>query len=72
MKAFNAEKEVSIEFNKINDRLYDSAWKPQFLSGMMIPIISFIGNLDYVAVSILGGWLAVKRIVDVGDIQSFI
>ncbi|MFY9177212.1 MAG: ABC transporter ATP-binding protein [Caldicoprobacterales bacterium] len=72
MKAYNAEEEVLDKFNRINDDLYDSAWKSQFLSGMMMPIMVFIGNLGYVAVSILGGWLAVRKIIDVGDILAFI
>lgn len=72
MKAFNAEEEVIAEFRKINSELYDSAWKSQFLSGMMQPIMMFIGNLGYVAVSILGGYLAVRRTIEVGDILSFI
>ena len=72
MKAFNAEEEVISEFRKINSDLYDSAWKSQFLSGMMQPIMMFIGNLGYVAVSILGGYLAVRRTIEVGDILSFI
>ena len=72
MKAFNAEEQVIEEFNKINGELYDSAWKSQFLSGMMMPIMVFIGNLGYVVVSILGGWLAVRKVIEVGDILSFI
>ena len=71
MKAFNAEEQVIEEFNKINGELYDSAWKSQFLSGMMT-IMVFIGNLGYVVVSILGGWLAVRKVIEVGDILSFI
>lgn len=72
MKAFNAEDAVIKEFTKINNELYDSAWKSQFLSGMMMPIMVFIGNLGYVAVSILGGWLAVRKVIEVGDILAFI
>ncbi|WP_346915894.1 ABC transporter ATP-binding protein [Clostridium sp.] len=72
VKAFNREEEAIREFNKLNDKLYDSAWKSQFLSGMMMPIMTFVGNLGYVVVSILGGWLAIKNIIKVGDIQSFI
>lgn len=72
MKAFNAEEEVITEFRKINSELYNSAWKSQFLSGMMQPIMMFIGNLGYVAVSILGGYLAVRKTIEVGDILSFI
>ncbi|UJA30396.1 ABC transporter ATP-binding protein [Clostridium sporogenes] len=72
MKAFNREQEAIEEFDKINDKLYSSAWKSQFLSGMMMPIMSFIGNIGYVLVSILGGWLAIKKTIEVGDILSFI
>ncbi len=72
MKAFNREQEAIEEFDKINDKLYSSAWKSQFLSGMMMPIMSFIGNIGYVFVSILGGWLAIKKTIEVGDILSFI
>ena len=69
---FNREEEAIKEFDKMNNTLYDSAWKSQFLSGMMMPIMTFIGNLGYVAVSILGGYLAVNKVIEVGDIQSFI
>ncbi len=72
MKAFNAEEEVIERFNKINGELYNSAWKAQFLSGMMMPIMTFIGNIGYVAVSILGGWYAIRNVIEVGDILSFI
>ena len=72
VKAFNKEKDVIAEFDRDNDTLYHSAWKSQFLSGMMMPIMQFVGNLGYVAVVILGGYLAVKRTIEVGDIQSFI
>lgn len=72
VQVFNGEKEAIEKFTTINDDLYNSAWKSQFLSGMMMPIMNFIGNLGYVAVCILGGYLAVKKTIDVGDIQSFI
>ena len=72
VKAFNKEKEVTEEFARNNDILYESAWKSQFFSGMMMPIMQFVGNLGYVAVSILGGYLAIKKTIEVGDIQSFI
>lgn len=72
MKAFNGEEESVKEFDKHNDKLYTSAWKSQFLSGMMMPIMMFIGNLGYVAISILGGYLAVNGKISVGDIQAFI
>lgn len=72
VKAFNKEEEEVKKFKKVNDTLYHSAWKSQFLSGMMMPIMTFIGNIGYVAVSILGGWLAVKRTIAVGDILAFV
>ena len=72
VKAFNKEDDVIGEFDRDNDRLYRSAWKSQFLSGMMMPIMQFVGNLGYVAVVILGGYLAIKKTIEVGDIQSFI
>jgi ATP-binding cassette subfamily B protein len=72
VKAFNKEEEEVKKFEKVNDALYHSAWKSQFLSGMMMPIMTFIGNIGYVAVSILGGWLAVKRTIAVGDILAFV
>ncbi|MCI8554562.1 MAG: ABC transporter ATP-binding protein [Clostridiales bacterium] len=72
VRAFNGEKDAINKFNRLNDTLYSSAWKSQFLSGMMHPLMMFIGNLGYVMVSILGGWLVVKNSIEVGDIQSFI
>ncbi|RNC29082.1 MAG: putative ABC transporter ATP-binding protein [Candidatus Dichloromethanomonas elyunquensis] len=72
MKAFNGEKRAVEAFDGLNDKLYRSAWKSQFLSGMMMPIMIFIGNLGFVLVSILGGWLAIKKTIEVGDILSFI
>ena len=72
VQVFNGEQEAISTFRALNDKLYDSAWKSQFLSGMMMPIISFVGNLGYVAVCILGGYLAVKRTIEVGDIQAFV
>lgn len=72
VKAFNKEKDVIEEFEKTNDKLYDSAWKSQFLSGTMQPLMMFVGNLSYVIVSILGGYLVIKNKIEVGDIQSFI
>lgn len=72
MKAFNGEEKSMAEFEKLNDQLYDSAWKSQFLSGLMQPISTFVGNLGYVGVAILGGYLAMNGSITVGDIQSFI
>ena len=72
VKAFNGEEKSIEQFGHYNDTLYDSAWKSQFLSGLMMPIMMFIGNLSYVAVTILGGWLAIRNAITVGDIQAFI
>ena len=71
VRAFNNEDGVIAAFDETNRTLYSSAWKSQFLSGLMMPIMTFVGNLGYVAVSILGGWLAIKNVIEVGDIVSF-
>lgn len=71
VKVFNNEKNVIDQFDKTNNTLYGSAWKSQFLSGTMMPIMNFIGNLGYVVVSILGGWLVIRKAIEVGDILSF-
>jgi ATP-binding cassette subfamily B protein len=72
MKAFNGEKKSVQQFDKLNDELYGAAWKSQFLAGLMMPLMNFVSNLSYVAVSILGGYLAVQRAIAVGDILAFI
>jgi ATP-binding cassette subfamily B protein len=72
MKVFNGEQRSIAKFRQVNNRLYDSAWKSQFLSGLLMPLTVFIGNLGYVGVAILGGWLAVNGKVNIGDIQAFI
>jgi ATP-binding cassette subfamily B multidrug efflux pump len=72
MKAFNGEEESIQRFDGLNDTLYDSAWKSQFLSGLMFPIMGFVGNLGYVGIAILGGYLAAQNAITVGDIQAFI
>lgn len=72
MKAFNGEEKAIEEFNELNNTLYNSAWKSQALSGMMMPIMTFIGNLGYVMVAIMGGYLTIKKKIEVGDILSFI
>jgi ATP-binding cassette subfamily B protein len=72
MKAFNGEEKSVKRFDKLNDTLFSSAWKSQFLSSLMMPIMNFVGNLGYVAISILGGWLAIQGRISVGDIQAFI
>jgi ATP-binding cassette subfamily B protein len=71
VKAFNGEEKALQEFDKSNTKLFDSAWKSQFLSGIMWPLMSFVGNISYVMVSILGGYLAVKGKITVGNIVSF-
>ena len=72
VKTFNKEEETIQTFEKTNQKLYNSAWKSQFLSGLMMPIMQFVGNLGYVGVAILGGYLAIQGKIEVGDIQSFI
>ena len=72
IKAFNREKKVNEDFQEINAKLYSSAWKSQFLSGLMQPIMTFVGNLGYVAVAVSGSMLAVSGAITVGDIQAFI
>src|SRR5512141_3239552 len=72
MKAFNGEEESIQKFDGSNNTLYDAAWKSQFFSGLMMPIMMFIGNLGYVAVAILGGYLAIRGTITIGDIQAFI
>jgi len=72
MKAFNGEAESVERFEGLNNTLYDTAWKSQFLSGLMFPIMGFVGNLGYVAICILGGYLAAQNAITVGDIQAFI
>ncbi len=72
VKAFNGEEKSNEQFNEINETLTDSAWKSQFLSGLMFPIMNFVGNLGYVAVCIMGSYLAVRNIITIGDIQAFI
>lgn len=72
VKAFGKEQEVIDEFNRTNDVLYSSAWKSQFLSGLMQPVMMFVGNLGYVGVAISGAFLAVNGTITIGDIQAFI
>ncbi|MDO4343356.1 MAG: ABC transporter ATP-binding protein [Eubacteriales bacterium] len=71
VKAFNKEDDVIAEFEKTNDKLYESAWKSQFFSGIMMPVMQFVGNLGYVMVALLGGIFAIRGAIEVGDIQSF-
>jgi ATP-binding cassette subfamily B multidrug efflux pump len=72
MKAFNGEERSISTFNRLNNDLYESAWKSQFISGIMMPVTSFIGNVGYVGVCILGGYLAIHGNLAIGDIQAFI
>ena len=72
VKAFNAEGKVTNTFDKANDELYKSAWKSQFLSGLMHPVMNFISNIGYVGVAVAGGYLAINGTITVGNIQSFI
>lgn len=71
VKAFNGEEQSQEVFSKYNDTLYKSAWKSQFLSGLMMPVMTFVGNLGYVAVCIIGGYLAINGSISIGDIQAF-
>ena len=71
VRVFNKENDVVEEFEKDNQKLYESAWKSQFFSGMMMPIMQFVGNLGYVMVALLGGVFVIKNSIEVGDIQSF-
>lgn len=71
VKVFNGEEKAIKEFNECNEKLYETGWKSQFLSGIMHPIMNFVGNLGYVVVSILGGYLTIKNKIEVGDILSF-
>ena len=72
IKAYNKEEETVSAFRQANDVLYRSAWKSQFLSGLMMPIMQFVGNLGYAGVAISGGILAIKKVITIGDIQAFI
>ncbi len=72
IKAFNAEKKTIDKFNFFNNKLYDAAWKSQFLTGVMMPLMNIIGNLGYVVVTVMGSYLTIKRTIEVGDIQAFV
>ncbi|MBP1754195.1 MAG: putative rane protein [Firmicutes bacterium] len=71
VKVFNKEEDSIREFDEKNEKLYESAWKSQFLSGLMMPVMQFVGNIGYVGVAILGGYLAINGKIQVGQIQSF-
>ncbi|MCX6808231.1 MAG: ABC transporter ATP-binding protein [Candidatus Berkelbacteria bacterium] len=72
MKVFNGEARSISKFKKINNSLYDSAWKSQFFSGLMWPIMNFLGNVGYVGVAVVGGFMAIRGRINIGDIQAFI
>ena len=72
IKAFNAEKRSIAVFEGYNAKLYGAAWSSQFISGLMMPLMSLVANLGYVVITILGGSLALRKIITVGDIQAFI
>ena len=71
VKAFNKEDAVMATFEETNKKLYESGWKSQFFSGMMMPIMQFVGYIGYVMVALLGGFMTIKGVIEVGDIQSF-
>ena len=71
VKVFNKEDAVMATFEETNKKLYESGWKSQFFSGMMMPIMQFVGNIGYVMVALLGGFMTIKGVIEVGDIQSF-
>lgn len=72
MRVFNGERSSVAKFNSVNDELYHSAWRAQFFSGLMFPLMNFVGNLGYVGVAVAGGWLAINNQLKIGDIQAFI
>jgi ATP-binding cassette subfamily B protein len=72
IKAFNKEDSVKEDFEEDNHQLYESGWKSQFFSGLIFPIISFVGNIGYIAVAVLGGWLSIRNLITLGDIQAFL
>jgi ATP-binding cassette subfamily B protein len=72
VKSFNGEAKSAEKFNELNNKLYKTAWKSQFLSGLMMPVMTIVGNIGYVAVCVLGASLAAKKTIEVGDIQAFI
>src|SRR5699024_4392652 len=72
VKAFNGEEDSVARFEEYNDDLYNSAWKSQFFSGLLQPLTTFVGNIGYVGVCLLGGFLATGNMISIGDIQAFI
>lgn len=72
VKAFGRERQAMEQFDEVNDKLYDAGWKAQFISGTIMPLMSFVGNIGYVIVSVVGGVLVTRRAIEIGDIQAFI
>lgn len=72
VKAFGRERQSMEQFDEVNDKLYDAGWKAQFISGTIMPLMSFVGNIGYVIVSVVGGVLVTRRAIEIGDIQAFI
>lgn len=72
IKLFNAEQKENKKFEEMNEKLYESAWKAQFFSGLSHPVMGFVGNIGYALVAVVGGYLNIKKVIEVGDIQSFI
>lgn len=72
IKVFGLERKSLGQFDEINERLYDAGWRAQFISGVIMPIMSFIGNIGYVLVAVVGGILVTKRSIEIGDVQAFI
>ena len=72
VKAFGREKEAITRFEEINDRLYEAGWKAQFISGVMMPLLSFVGNIGYVLISVVGAVFVIQGRVAIGDVQAFI
>lgn len=72
VKAFGRERQSMAQFDEVNDKLYDAGWKAQFISGTIMPLMSFVGNIGYVIVSVVGGVLVTRRAIEIGDIQAFI
>ena len=70
--AFGHEEQSVAKFNELNDNYYDGAWRAQFVTGMIFPIMMFVGNLGYVAVAVIGGFLVTRRAIAIGDVQAFI
>jgi ATP-binding cassette subfamily B protein len=72
VKAFGRERQSMEQFDEVNDKLYDAGWRAQFISGTIMPLMSFVGNIGYVIVSVVGGVLVTRRAIEIGDIQAFI